>query len=465
MKSLFVFLLFLGLNSNPETTSSIKLDRNYKVESTFSGNTSGDESFHLIIAKNIKNKQVEIIPISNIEGNLNQLPSITFDNKPSILSFHSSKEILSLVVSTKNKNNKDFTVIDINLLTGENYKSDLISGKNYKTTIRKDNKNIMVFVDKNSLKIIELENSKNIKTINVEVDKKYFKFLKELDENTLEAINTNEFVANGSINKYRVYSDEETLFISKEDKNNGNTVVSKISLIENDSPKLETNVYSNIKKAKKITSYIHDGKLYQLKTNKELGTVDVFDLNNNKSIKELDLRTIKPIKYSKGFSSMDDFLKRASKGAFEPTITVNATNSGNLSLRFDYVLKYTYSYRYNWWWHHHWMMQQQMMWQQQQIRMSVPRSFGPSEPVYNMPIILGAYHYFEFVINNDVEVLEFKDETTVFDFVDKKKCIDEVDQNTNIKHASTVFLKDEMRYFGYNKSSKSFKVLTRSIDD
>lgn len=465
MKFLFVFFLFLGSNSTPETKSLIKLDRNYKVESTFSGNASDDESFHLIIAKNIKNKQVEIIPISNIEGNLNQLPSIAFDEMPSVSSFHNSDGILSLVVSTKNKKDKEFTVIDINLVTGKNSKSDPISGENYKTTIRKDNKNLMVFVDKKSLKIIELLNAKNIKTINVDVDKKYFNFLKELDENTLDAINTDEFVANGSINKFRVYSDKETLFITKEDKKNGHTTVSKISLIEKDSPNFETNIYSSGKKTKKTTSYIHGSNLYQLKTNKDLGEVDVFDLSNNEKIKKLDLRSIKRIKYSKGFSDMDDFLKRASKGTFEPTITVNETHSGNLSLRFDYVLKNMYSYRYNWWWHHHWMMQQQMMWQQQQMRMTVPRSFGPSEPVDNMPIIFETHHYFEFIINDTIEVLDFKNETTVFDYIDKKKCIDEVDENTKIKHTSTVFLKDEMRYFGYNKSSKSFKVLTRSIDD
>ena len=57
MRYLLLPILFLltSFNTNPTKSKSIKLAKHYKVESTFSGDTSNKESFHLIIAKNIKN--------------------------------------------------------------------------------------------------------------------------------------------------------------------------------------------------------------------------------------------------------------------------------------------------------------------------------------------------------------------------------------------------------------------------
>lgn len=468
MRYLLLPILFLltSFNTNPTKSKSIKLAKHYKVESTFSGDTSNKESFHLIIAKNIKKKQFEIIPIANKEGVLTQLDAIVFDKVPSILSFHKNEDTVSLIVSKKGKKEKEFTVVDVNLITGKNETSETIDGKNFRAVLRTQNDNLLLFSNVDELKIIKTKNANAIKEIIAKGTKESKELLKAINKGSIDAVNTDEFVANGSINAIRAYTDGDAIVISNENEKDGITYVSKINLKEGLEVDLKSIKYgtASTQKINKQTSYVNGSKLYQLKNNKKDANVSIYNLDSDDKT-DLNLRDASISKKSKGFEGIEDFVKKSARSANEPTMTINNTKNGNVSVRFDYVNKKQYSYHYNWWWHHHWMFQQQMMMMQQQqiIRNNIPR-YGPSPDLEDYSYVVAEKHFFEIVLNNkSIVVSDAKSEETVYSDIDKKKHIKVIDDNTKIKHASSVFINNKLWYFGYDKKTKSFKVLTKNL--
>lgn len=468
MKYLLLPLLFLVASfSNPPKKGEISLSRNYKVENTFSGDTANNESFHLIIAKNSKTKQCEIIPISNTNGELNQLKSVSFDKMPSVLSYHNNGDGLTLIVSSKGKKEDEFTIVDINLSTGESVKSDLISDKDFKTVIRKKHSNLLVFSDKASIKILNIKDSKTTSEIAGESTKSTEDFLKDLNKNNLSAVNTNEYVANGSIDTFRAYAEENSVFITKEDTKDNETVVLNLPLDGASLFKLESTVYKSksIEDVKKSTSYVQNGQLFQMSMSKVKGDLSIFNFQDN-SETNLDLNTVKISKKSKDFESITEFLKQATRSKNKPTVTINETTSGDVSLRVDYVNKKEYNYNYNWWWHHNWAFQHHMMMMQQQIQIQQQmRSFGPNS-FDEVPFFAkDEKHHFEIVLNSSNTVIENGELETIYQEIDKKKYIKELDDNTKVKHTSTVFINNQLRYFGYNKKTKKYSVIYKEIND
>lgn len=473
MKYLFFSILFILTNLNPIPTSdpNLILARHYKVQSTFSGNTEGENSFHLIIAKNNKTKSYEIIPVEYKDNELLSYESIHFDKKPGILSYHNNENVVSLITSVKDKKHDQFNVIDIDLSSGENTKSEDISGENFKAVIRKANSNLLVFSNKKEIKVLNTVSSSSIKTITVVPDKNNNYIFDELKDASLDAINKDEFVTNGSINKIRAYSEGEELILTYENSKLGSTTVAKIALDKGNEVGITEKVYQvkSNKKSKKSTSFVDGQKLYQLMLNKQTGDINVFDFKDD-SQSSLNLTDSHISKKSKGFKNIEDFLKNSAKAINEPTVSVNKTKSGNVVLRADYVNKNLYNYSYNWWWHHQWM-HQQMMWQQQQmmnnIQHNVPK-FGPSPEWYDKLAMLSAkkeHHYFEIVLTPEAEVVANASEETVHKYIDKKKYVEDLDKDKSIKHASSMFIDGKFRYFAFDNRKNEFRIFHKEIND
>lgn len=475
MKYLFFPILFILINLNPNSTSDpfLILARHYKVESTFSGNTEGEKSFHLIIAKNNKTKSYEIIPIEFKDNDLLSFESIHFDKKPGIVSFHNNENTVSIITSVKAKKHDAFNVIDIDLISGKNFKSEDISSEDFKAVIRKENSNLLVFSNKNELKILNAVNASSIETITAVPDKNNKYIFDELKDGSLDAVNKDEFVSNGSINKLRAYSEGDELILTHENSKLGSTTVAKIHLDKGSEVDIAEKVYQvkSNKKSKKSTSFVDGQKLYQLKLNKEAGDINVFDFNTDNQ-SSLSLNNSHVSRKSKGFKSVEDFLKNSTKSINEPTVSVNKSKSGNVVLRADYVNKNTYYYRYNWWWHHDSMLQQ-MMWQMQhdqmmkQVRQNIPK-YGPSPEWYDELAVLTAkveHHYFEIVLTPDSEVVSNTSEETIHKYVDKKKYVEELDKDKTIKHASSLFVGEKLRYFAFDNKKKEFKIFHKDIND
>ena len=470
MKILYALVLSLiTITTNPKTEKGeeITLGKEFKVESTFSGNTQNEDSFHLIIAKNTKTKKYDIIPYLYGNGEITKLESITYGKLPSILSFHNNEGMLSLIVQSEGAKSDVINVVDVDLSSGTSVKSKNINEKNLKAIIRQKDKNLLVVAEKSLVKVIDVKNSESIETIIAKPDQTSRDFFKNLSKGNLEAINKDEFVANGSINEYRVYGDEDSIILTQEDSKAHATNAVEIPLNTGSKVTVGSKTFTNSTKddkIKKSTSYVQDDKLYQLQLGKSKASLDVFGLSDE-SNKTIDLLSVKPANKADGFKDKESFIKQAKKGAHEPTVTVNNTKNGNLKVRVDYVDKNTYNYRYDWWWHHHmWMMHHNhMMWHQQQVRNSIPK-FGPSEPIEYFYTKEGQ-KYFEIVLDPLSNVLDAVETEMVHKELDKKKYVEELDGKKKLKHTSSVFTKQKFRYIAYNKKAKSFKIVEEKLDD
>ncbi|AGC76886.1 hypothetical protein LX97_03257 [Nonlabens dokdonensis] len=453
--------------------NSFKIDEDYKVEGTFSGNTQGEDSFHFIIAKHKENKNYHILPFQFKNEKVIKMEPIVFDEQPSVLSFHNNGDQLSVITSYKDRKSRKFQVVDVNLTDQSFTKSAVIDGENYKTTLREKNQNFLVFSEKESLKIITVKSANEIKDISIKATDANEDFLKSLHKNNLDAISSQEYVENGSINDFRIYSNNGTITITQEKTKDGTT---NLAQINTNSDTIEELVISNFKskekgkgKLKKSTSYVSENKLFLMNLKKENATLDIHDLNT-KSSKQLDILSTDIANASSNKAAVGNFLKNATKGKNQPTVTVNQAKNGQLKLRVDYVNKKMYSYNYNWWWHHHWMMQQQMwMMQQQQNQMIMQnnmRRFGPNGsegyPIYIFK--KKSESFFEIALNSEGNIIPANEVTTIHKNIDKEFYIKEIDNNKKLKHSSTVFTETTFRYISYNKKSKTFVIKSKPLD-
>jgi hypothetical protein len=466
MKFLTIILFALCLTGNPKKGSSIVLNANSKVESTFSGTISGNQSFHLIVAKNKEKDNFEIIPVSNNDGELKQLRPIAFDTHPSIISFHNTNETVSLIVSSEEDKTDKFSIVNVNLVSGVSDISETFSGEDFKAVIRKATKNTLIFSNRETLKIVEIEGLSLSKSIDVITTEDDDVFLKDLNISKLDAVNTDEFVANGSIEEFRVYKEGDILFFTRENKRTSDTTVSKISLENGGSPIIEATIFKSqsSEKTKKSTSFFNGKNVFKLQLDRKEGLFSVYDLDGTTAT-NLDLSNTKISNSSKGFEDVDDFLKKASKYMNEPTITVNKTKSGDLAIRMDYVDKKTYMYQYNWWWWHDFMWSNQFMMRSPIGAPNVPTGFGPSPIDFEYYYFNDEYHYFDIILDLSFENIKLNTIEMVNPFVDKKKYIDKLEENVTVKYSSSVFFENEMRYFCYDKKTNSFKVLIQEFND
>lgn len=460
MLNLFVYLL--GFTDISFANNRLKLANNYKVEQTFSGNTLDNTTFHLIIAKNKDTKLFEIIPLvySYMEGETNRLPSIVFTAAPEILSYHNNNRTLSLVTSSKEKNRKVILVHDLNLESGEVIKSKNYDFKDYKAAIQKPNSSLLLFSSFNSFKIVNVSNAVNFSETIVNQSPENEKVLKILNNEELDAINTDEFVANGSINSLRAYSNNEALYITKESKREKLTSVFVLDISKEGVASFKQKDFKGDKELKKSTSYIFENELIKVDLGKKAGNINVYNLSDSISKNTIDLLNLKPSKKSTGFKDMSSFLKAANKFINVATITANKSENGAVVLRLDYVNKekyYYHNYWYHYWFHH------QMIFRQQQIQQSI-RSFGPLEFFPNEDVLFAdeEQHYFEVVLSQSREVLNEYSQAIYNDY-NKKEHLNELKENKFLDHISTAFIGNRFVYLAYNKKTKDFGISNKTV--
>ncbi|MGJ8683143.1 MAG: hypothetical protein ACSHWW_00870 [Nonlabens sp.] len=473
---LFTLLLSVFL-CIPGPKDSIKLDKKFKIEGTFSGNMTGEDSFHLIIAKNTEDKNFNILPYTFAKGAVNELKPIVFEDKLGVLSFHSNDESFTIITKTKKNKEEVFNVIDINTSTGAHTISENIIAEDFKTILRKEDKNILVFANDEELKIVKVENSQSVTESKIAVNDSNKDFLKELSKNGLDAVNTDEFIKNGSIKEFRAYSENDQIIITRENDKEGTTQVLKAPLNGNGEITEDLSTYQNKNfsdKIKKSTSFYANDKLYQLKLAKDQAAIDIFNLDDDSS-SSIDLLSSELKDVASNKTANDNFVNKASKSRNEPTITANTTSTGAVKVRMDYVDKRTYNYNNNWWWFHNWMWQQQMMHmqmhqqmlqQQRQSMNSLPR-FGPNPPE-EVPFIkvvsnLDSSSSFEIGISLDGSLINPKELKTIHRDIDKKSYIDKLEENKKLKYASTVFTDSKFRYIAYNKKTRSLKIIEKEL--
>ncbi|CAL2088402.1 hypothetical protein [Tenacibaculum sp. 190524A05c] len=471
IKNFFVLVLtFLStaLIANENLTETIKLEKHYKVENTFSGDLYENTSFHFIFAKNKKTKEKEILGYLYNGAQVEKLENISSKKELSIISFHSTTSHLTVLFSYKEKKNEFLKRVVYDLSTKKITENESSSNEDMEASFRTKNKSVLIFKNDDKLFFKSFTEDKKAKesSYTFKDDKDPIKIF--FEDNHISTIKTDEFVANGSTSELKAYLENDKIIFTKEDEKQNKCSVLALSLSEETiipQPILNFTNTSPNKKFKKTVSYYSNGKLFLVSLSKKMGGLKIFDIAKNQELNSIafDQNLVSQLKTSTAFDGIEKFLKNAGKNKYNPTVTVNKTTSDKLVIRMDYV-DVNYGYKYNWWWHH----QQFFMWQQQfymqQMQMNMPSGFGPSQPEYFFPSITkDEKHYFELLIDLNGKLLNEELPRTMYNEVDKKQFVDTLEKIKSIKHESSCFLKDSFRYIGYSKKLKSFIFQTNKI--
>ncbi|WP_242203308.1 hypothetical protein [Aestuariivivens insulae] len=466
MRNFFTLITFLVFSFYTFADNKIQLEDHYKVIGTFSGDIEKSNSFHIVIAKNKESKMYEIIPVSYFEMNLIRLPSISFKKQPSIKSFHSNNNVVSLIVAIGNSYPIQKKILDVNFVTGEYKLSKSITVNKLKAIVRKEDKSYIITGDEGRLYLTKIKSSDQLVSVKIVKGENNALFFKKISNSSFSAVDTDEFVKNGPVQPYKVYCyDDDVMYITKDNFSKKHTSVISVMI---DTTDTNTNIgsvefsYERFKSPKEASSFLHNGKVFQFVLDKKLGLIKITDFKTHE-YKSLLLK--EELLYSKGegFDDLNNFLDQASKGKYKSTITVNESTDGRLIIRCDYVNPTVYGYNYNWWWHH-----QQFIWHHQQMMMNNIPKFGPNSNWFNAFKSFDYYakdHYFEIVLDKECNIITNNGETIkpLVPTIEKKKYTKEVDEDESIDFVSSVFLKDEFVYFYFDKNYDSFRVSKKAI--
>lgn len=474
MKCVFLFLLFTAtsFSFSPPNSSTLSLDKSLKVIGTFSGDINKENSFHLIIVKNTKTKEHELIPVRHDNGSLVRLDPINFKKQPSIVSYHSNNKVVSIITSFKEKKDELMQVIDLNIETGTQSRSETFPAEGFKTAIRKQDKNHLLFTNKeNDLQVKTIHNFNKITNQKIALSEDNKNVLEDIDDESIDSVKTDEYVQNGSISTIKAYVLEDEIFLTRDDNKGKKTSVIRFSTnVEGDQTVISKSYdFSAFEKQKKTASYLNNNKLFQLLLSKKQMSLNIINLSDDK-LYPLNLNDATITNRSEGFKSLENFIKQATKGSKQPTVTVNTSKSGKSVIRADYVEKSSYSYNYNWWWHHQWFHMNHMLWHQQQMmnhtrNISVPSGFGPNFMFENFYFKPAKKHYFEVVIDSNNTIDQEATLETKLQKIDKKKHVKDLKEIKGQDHISSVFLGNTFRAFVYDKKAKVFKLEDREIND
>ena len=470
---LITLLLFVSNNSNSLSfdDNEINLEKFYKVKGTFSGDINSEDSFHLIIAKNTKTKEFNVIPafFKLQDQTLKRLKALSFKTLPSLISFHNKDNVLSLIFSLEKNEEKVIRIFDINVSTEDVSMSEDIYDDDLKATVRRNDRTILVFAKTGELKILNIESSNTIKTI---VANRFLgeakSFVQSISEGRIDVISDNEFIENGSIKNIRLYSTNEKIIITEEIVDTNTTKLLSVPIGEEAKIEIESKSYqtNNQERYKKSTSFVIDNKLYQFKTNKTKGDAIVFDLNTDEQSK-IKFKDAYLYKKGSNFKGFDVFFKKASRTNNEPTITLNRTKSNHLMVRFDYVSINNYYHNNDWffWNQMHWQQQQFF---NQQFNANIPQFNGPSPNLYH-PMLYDIEEkkggHFYMIIDSNNNVLTGTKESLVYENIDKDKFVSDVRNNSKYKLSSGIVIGDQYRFFAYSYKSKTFKVYKIMLND
>jgi len=446
---------------------AIKLPKQNKIEHTFSGDLTETKSFHLIFTKHRKTKEFQVFSYLYDGVEITKIGVLNSKYSYSLISFHFNENIFSLLMKYKIKKESFIKRIDINIETSEIVENKPLSHKHFETSIRKANKSILIYKSEKELLIKQYTESEEVQenTINLELNngelKRFFK-----DQN-ISSVNTDEFIANGSTSKLRVYLINNKIVFTKENQEENQTSVVSVSLEDIKDKYVYKKFDNKGEKLKKSTSFLNGKRLYQLAVSKNSGYIKIWDIDSKEELNHITLNEGLSflLKDTHLFVGITNYLKQSSKNKYIPTITINKTENELLRLRVDYV-DITYSYGYDWWWHHQQFMMHMQM-QQQQMMNSVP-NFGPSflgnDFHFNNYSISKINRHFVLLIDQDSKVSNNVLPKTVYKNVNKEIYIDRVEDVSDYKHVSSCFLKESFRYIVYSKRLKSFVIKTDKLE-
>lgn len=476
---LFVFVCVFSVKANNIDPNRITIPKEYKTEKTFSGNLSGENSFHLIFTKNKQTRNFEVFTYLFDGVQIEKLPNIISNKSYSVVSFHQKNDVLTLLLSYTIKKKSFLKRINYNLITKNKTDFQSFSNNDFSTCITQKQRSILVYKSRLKLKILDFNGDES------PLKKEYvFKDPRDavhlfLKGKSIAFVKTDEFVQNGSTNITRLYFENNTLFFTRDSDEPLNVSIAGFSLNSkkknitqvlridlNDSellPRILTFENRGGEKFKKATSFFSNNKLFQLALSKKMGFINIADVNTGKSLNNFSLEALmnSQIKGNPEFQGIETFLKNAGRNKYNATITANKTINNRIRIRVDYVdITYSYNYNYDWFW------QQHQQFHMQNVQINSPSGFGPrviNEDAFLNATISKGKRFFEVLIDVDGNLLNEELPHTFYKDIDKKKYIDKIEDVDNFKYQSSCFLSESFRFIAYNKRLNHFTVQKENL--
>jgi hypothetical protein len=453
-----VLILVFSIFSNTvvaDNSVTIKLEKHFKVESTFSGefSTENGTSFHLILTENSKTEKYDTFIYLFDGNNATKIGVISETHVHGINTFYRNGDVLTIITSYKKKGDLFIKRIDVDVDTSTIKEYEPISNENFYTSLRTKNSVYFVYKNKKEFKLLFFDKENEVKKRTYVYRKMHDSIRAYFRDTYVTAIKTDEFVANGAVSKTKLYLIEDHLVFTKR---TGKRIKGLRFNLNSDvlKPVFQTYKNSKGKEFKKNVSYSAKNRLYLLGLSKNKGTIVIYNSENGKKMHSIELNDslLHKSVTGKEYFTIQEFLYQASKGRHNATITVNEAEKNRHIIRIDYV-NVNYSYTYNWWWHHNWMFQQQQMHMNIMMnQMSIPSGFGPAQPE---EYYLNSYKkkkekvYIEFTIDEN-GIVQNEVSKPIYKEIDKEKYIDKLADISNFKFESSCFLKNEFRYAYYN---------------
>ena len=471
LRSLLLMAFLLNASISFAVNSGrIKLPKHNKIESTFSGDLSDQTSFHLIFTKNKKTGVRENFVYVFDGKEIDSLGYFSSMFKNNVSSFHLNDQTLSLLMSYAKDGKDFFRFVDVHLDKNKIEIHKGFSRKDLKTTIRKKNKSVLVYVVHDTLIVRSFGSSSSTwvkKFVLSEKGEKSGVFFKDL---YIASVNTDEFVRNGPTSKGKAFLYDDKLIFSKDDEKKNVTSLLVVSLKNEASG--DDFSYTEFKnssgmKFKRMATYVFNDLLFQLYVDKKLGFLRVWDVNNgtNVSTTGLNEQLSRNFESDSSFIGLQKFLKEASRtGLHTPTITANQTLSDLIRVRIDYV-DATHHYNQNWWFHHEFMRFHFNEFHMNN-NFTIPRS-GPLnlnlEGMHNRYEFVDNDRYFELWFNDGGELVLNDGSETVYKDINRGEYIAKLEEMKNYRFTSSCFLDHSFRFIAYSKSSDTVVIQTNRI--
>lgn len=448
MKTTITLLLALFISLNM-LSNDIKIDikDNQKLVLTYSGKLGAKKGFQAYLIKNLDNKKFELFSYFINDGNVISLEKIIFDHKISIISYHLNNNTISMLIKEERRGSgQNLRVLDINTKTQEYSIKEMGRFDPEKTILTLKDKTIIFYKENMKLFFNLIIDSQNITNKYLEIDKDTRKTF--FNEEHITAINSDDFVKNGSAQNNTLYFNNNTIYFTNLNKKRKTTSVLCVNFDNLESFKtiiIKNDAFENIKD---FNSYIFEDNIITVTCSKNDAEIKITNLNNKKTNFRIFLR--KDLSKLLDSKMLYNFIKTSVKTKFKPTVTVNLSVDNNLVVNLDFIEKTQYYYNNNW--NLHWMMQHQMMQHQMMIQQQMmQRNFGPSAQEFYLPLFKEKENtLIQFVISNDYKILKNASTKTKYKNIDIESYMEDYKEDKS-KRLLTALFNDDNYYIIYYK--------------
>ncbi|QNJ98310.1 hypothetical protein [Constantimarinum furrinae] len=449
--------LLLSINAFATDIFSFELQKHQKLEKTLSVDISSSATLHMVIVKNKDSKMYDLIPFFLDENMaVKQMETASFEEVPDLISYHMNGSIITLV----SHQDETLDILDFDIDIGSLRKVSRNNIEKPEAVFIEDSVSVLLSADRKgeTLNLVTITSGEQIVDNNIKVSEDLHRKIKKMFKN-VEAVNTNEYVKNGSISASQAYLNQGIIYLINDDIESD--LLEAITIDPSAADPVTVRDYSTdaLDKTKKSNTHVEGNKLFSVLLNKEDVKLSIFDLDSGNVEKSMllseELSAEKTINSRKG-----KFLKEANKFKMKATVSVNRTKNNNFEITLDYVDPAKYKYNNNWFWFH------QMMFQQHMMMNTVPMGFGPNPETYDEIALLASVvgtSDISFVLDSKWNLIPGAVEETKHQYVDKEQYLESLAKNKNVYNQSAGFLQDEYRYIYSDKKGDVIFIKSRPI--